>query len=278
MRKVAFITGASRGIGANIAVHLAKMGFDIAITARTVEEGEQRDHSPSVKQTNMTPLPGSLKKTATEIKKYGGDVLMLPADLLERASLAKAVEQVISEWGHIDLLINNGQYIGPGHMDCFLDTPLEMVENHITANLIAPLFLTKKILPQMVARGSGTIINISSAAGLFDPPAPPGEGGWGLGYGVSKAGMNRINGCLHSELVGSGVSCFNVHPGFVAVERMKQDEVSLGVNADHGAPADVVGATVAWIMQNQDLAKPLAGKTIEAQEHCRKYQLLTDWP
>ena len=108
MNKIAFITGASRGIGANIAVHLADLAYDVAITARTVEEGEVRDHSPSVKQSDTAPLPGSLKTTAAMVEARGAKALMLPADLLDQASLAEAVKQVLAQWGHIDVLVNNG--------------------------------------------------------------------------------------------------------------------------------------------------------------------------
>ena len=69
--RVAIVTGASRGIGKACAVHLAKAGFDVAITARTVHEGEAREHSPTVKRSDMSPLPGSLHGTAALISILG---------------------------------------------------------------------------------------------------------------------------------------------------------------------------------------------------------------
>lgn len=275
---IALITGASRGIGANIARHLARLGYDLALTARTVNEGEIRDHSPSANQQRMTALPGSLASTVAAVQAEGRRALALPADLRDREALKQVVLRTRHELGPIDVLINNGQFIGPGHMEPFLQAPFSGIEDHVQGNLLAPLWLSHLVLPDMLQRGGGVVINISSAAGEWDPPAPPGQGGWGLAYGVSKAGMNRIAGCLHAELNAQGIIALNVHPGFVAVERMRQDESVLGVNASVGAPPDVVGAAIAWLLERPDQLQHFAGKTVEAQDLCRQESLLPGWP
>ncbi len=276
-RPVALITGASRGIGANIALHLAHAGYDLALSARTVSDGEVRDHSPAASRQLLTALPGSLAATAEAARAAGAKVLVVAADLCDREALRAVVERTLAELGAVDVLVNNGQFIGPGHMEPFLDAPFNGIEGHIQGNLLAPLWLSHLVLPGMVARGGGVVINISSAAGEWDPPAPPGQGGWGLAYGVSKAGMNRIAGCLHAELKGQGVTALNVHPGFVAVERMRQDEAVLGVDASVGAPPDVVGACVAWLLADPERLARFAGKTVEAQDVCRNEGLLPGW-
>ena len=74
-------------------------------------------------------------------------------------------------------------------MDQVMDTPIELIDRHFEANVIAPIILTKLVLPQMVDRGAGVIINLASASGTMDPPSPAGQGGWGLGYGASKAAL-----------------------------------------------------------------------------------------
>ena len=86
-RKVALVTGASRGIGKAVAVHLAQAGFDVALGARTVHEGETREHSSTIKSSNTRPLPGSLDSTAALVEKAGGRALSVYLDLLDRTSL-----------------------------------------------------------------------------------------------------------------------------------------------------------------------------------------------
>ena len=158
-RKVAFVTGASRGIGKVVAVYLARAGYDIAITARTVVEGEPREHSSTLKASNMKPLPGSLNSTADLIRAEGRECMSLQADLLDFASLGAAAATVLERWGRVDVVFNNGRYIGPGHMDKFLETPIELLKKAMEANVWAPLALAKLFLPGMLERGNGAIIN-----------------------------------------------------------------------------------------------------------------------
>jgi NAD(P)-dependent dehydrogenase (short-subunit alcohol dehydrogenase family) len=156
-RKRAFVTGASRGIGKAIAVKLAQAGFDVAITARTVEEGEQREHSSTVKKSDTSPLPGSLSSTADLMRAAGAEVLVLPADLTERASLGSAATTVLERWGGVDLVVHNARFIGPGHMDKIIDVPLEVLEKHVMGNAFAPLLLNRIFLrrPGRRAKAAG---------------------------------------------------------------------------------------------------------------------------
>ncbi len=273
----AFVTGSSRGIGKAIAVHLARAGFDVALTARTVNEGEEREHSSTLSRSDTTALPGSLSATAELVEEAGVRALSIPADLTDRASVIAAADTVLTEWGAVDLLVNNGRYIGPGHMDRFEDTPLELLDLHLEANVMSPLALTKRLLPGMLDRGSGTVVNISSGAAYNDPPAPAGEGGWGLGYAISKGALQRIAGILALELGGKGIRAYNVQPGFIATERMFQDMGNFSFDATTGAPPDVVGAVVAWLVTDPAAAEP-NGRNIEAQDVCRELHLLAGWP
>ena len=278
----AFVTGASRGIGKAIAVQLARAGFDVALTARTVEEGESREHSSTVASSDTTPLPGSLSSTAELIRSEGARCLTVPADLTDRESVIAGAKRVLAEWGAVDVLVNNGRYVGPGHMDRFADTPLELLDLHLEANVMAPLALAKEVLPGMLDRGGGVIVNISSGAGLHDPTAPAGAGGWGLGYGMSKGALHRIAGIFDVELGDRGIRAYNVQPGFIATERMAQDMARFAFDASAGAPPDVVGVVVAWLVTNPDAAEARVagtdGRAVEAQDLCRELALLPGWP
>ncbi|MCU1344940.1 MAG: putative short chain dehydrogenase/reductase [Acidimicrobiia bacterium] len=262
-RKTAFVTGASRGIGKAIAISLAEGGFDVAITARTVEPGEQREHSSSVKVSDTTPLPGSLSETAAIIEKLGQKVIMAPADIIDRVSLGAAAQLVLDQWGHVDVLVNNARFIGAGHMDTILGAPVSAVENHMQGNFFAPLVFIKAFAPKMIERGHGRIINLTSASGYSDPLSPAGEGGWGISYGASKAAIHRVAGILAAELGPKGIYAFNLDPGYTSTERIAQDMSKYGF-ADDGEPAEVIGVAARWLA-SEDEAKEMNGQTIFGQ-------------
>ena len=274
-RPVAFITGASRGIGKACAVHLARAGFDVAVTARTLTEGEEREHSSTVKESNTKPLPGSLESTAALVEEAGTRALALPADLLDETSLCEAAKTVLGEWGRVDVLVQNGRYIGPGHMDRILETPIDLVEKHLRANVLAPVLLNQLFLPGMVERGSGAILHITSGAAYGNSPAPAGEGGWGLGYGISKGGFHRIAGFVAVEHAADGIFSCNIQPGMIQTERIQVDMGDFGFAG--GAPPDVMGAVVAWVATHPEERARWNGETIEAQYFCHEHGLLPGW-
>jgi NAD(P)-dependent dehydrogenase (short-subunit alcohol dehydrogenase family) len=162
-------------------------------------------------------------------------------------------------------------------MDQLLDTPVELLDRHLEANVMAPVILTRLVLPGMVERGNGVVVNLASSSGTMDPPAPAGEGGWGLGYGMSKGALHRIAGILAVELGSRGIVAFNLSPGFIATERIAQDMAGFGFDASRGAPPDVVGAVAAWLVTSPE-ARERNGDWIEAQEVCRDLGLLPGWP
>jgi NAD(P)-dependent dehydrogenase (short-subunit alcohol dehydrogenase family) len=270
---VALVTGASRGIGKAIAVHLARSGYDVAILARTMNEGEEREHSSTVARSDTSPLPGSLAMTAALIRGANQQALELSADLLDRASLGVAVATVLERWHRIDVLVNNARYIGPGHMDLFMDTPIDLLDRHLDANVMAPLVLSRLVIPYMRDARRGLIANVTSGVAWMEPKAPAGRGGWGLGYAISKGALHRVAGVLHAELFDDGISCVNVEPGYVATERIAQDMARFGYAASDGAPPDAIGAAVAWLATG-DRAREWSGKVFPAQDICAQEQLL----
>src|ERR1700735_3549854 len=101
-RRVALVTGASRGIGRSAAVALARRGFDVVITARTVREGDGRAHSSSVLvDSDPMPIAGSLESTATEIEAYGRRCLVVPMDLMDRSSVEHVAVRALEELGRV---------------------------------------------------------------------------------------------------------------------------------------------------------------------------------
>lgn len=275
-RKKAFVTGASRGIGKAIAIRLAQGGYDVAITARTLAEGESREHSSSIKRSDTTPLPGSLNSTAELMRAAGAEVLVLPADLIDRASLGAAATLTLERWGAVDLVVHNARFIGPGHMDALLDTPVDVLEKHVQGNALAPLVLTHYFLPPMLEKGSGTIIYITSTAGFEAPLGKPGQGGWGLSYSMSKAAGHSIARHLAVEYGDRGIRAFNLQPGAIGTERIKQDMAEFGFGADFGEPAEVIGEVVHWLATSPE-ADQYAGRCIEGQNFCHNHKLLPGW-
>jgi NAD(P)-dependent dehydrogenase (short-subunit alcohol dehydrogenase family) len=270
-QRVALVTGASRGIGKASAAALADAGFDVAITARTVHEGEGVDDSDTAGRT----VPGSLDTTAALVEEHGRRALSVPMDLSDRATLGAAVDRVLSEWGRIDVLVNNAVHTGPGSMLSFDDTTIDMIETKLSANVVAQLILIKAVLPHMVERGDGTIVNVTSAVAYQDPTAKPGEGGWGSAYAMSKGAFHRIAPNLSVEY--PMLRFFNVQPGYVVTERMEVNAKSLGLEGRYpGAPPSVPAAVIAWAASSPD-ADELNGTTLEAQQVAKHRKLHPDW-
>ncbi|MFT5484017.1 MAG: NAD(P)-dependent dehydrogenase (short-subunit alcohol dehydrogenase family) [Halieaceae bacterium] len=246
-RKVAFITGASRGIGAESAVALAAIGYNVAITARTLTAGESYDHGG-----HSSSLPGCLEATAAAVRRAGGQALCLQADILEEDSVVGAAETAIQELGGIDLLFNNAVYQGAGNLESLLDIKRKQLDAIFQGNIYTPLALVKTALPHMLKQGSGTIINMVSYTSFTNPPASAEQGGWGFAYPASKAAIARMVGSLRVEHQGCGLRCFNIEPGTVVTEVMKAAGITSEVLKRYKpCSAAAIAAVVAWLADNE---------------------------
>ena len=271
VRQDALVTGASRGIGKATALALAQAGLDVAITARTLHEGEGRDDSDA----GGGVVPGSLDTTAAGVEAAGARSLAVPMDLLDRASLEAAVARVLSEWGRIDVLVNNAVHTGPGSMLRFEDTTVDMLETKLAANAVSQVVLVKAVLPHLVERGSGTIVNVTSAVATTDPRAPAGEGGWGAAYAMSKGAFHRLAGILAVEY--PQLTIVNVEPGYVVTERMEANAAALGLEGVYpGAPPSVPASVITWVATAPE-AGEMSGETISAQRFARQHDLHPPW-
>jgi NAD(P)-dependent dehydrogenase (short-subunit alcohol dehydrogenase family) len=193
------VTGASRGIGAAVAERLAADGASVAITARTLDAGDK--------------LPGSLNETAARLRSSGGDVAVVTADLTDESSRATIVPSAVDALGGpIDVLVNNA---AAAIYQPLIDFPLKRRRLIFEVNLHAPIDLAQAVLPSMVARGSGWIVNVSSATAALWPGPPFSLGTLGATsgvYGASKAALNRLTNAMAAEVHGSGVRLNTVEP------------------------------------------------------------------
>jgi NAD(P)-dependent dehydrogenase (short-subunit alcohol dehydrogenase family) len=277
-RRIAFVTGASRGIGAAAARVLAERGFDVVLTARTLTKGETHDHANKAGLPDLRPLPGSLEETAAAVRERGREALPLRLDLLDPASLAAAVDETEKRWGPIDVLLNNGIVQTAGVMDLVRDLTAENVERIYRGNVLAPLWLVQRLLPGMLARGRGTIVNMVSESGFTDPPAPAGQGGWGFAYSSSKSAIARLVGVLAAEYRNSGLRFYNVEPGFIVTEMVKATGLLEQFGPQwHGAPPEVPASVIAWLV-TEPAALEWHGKTVSAQKLCKTLGLVPGWP
>ena len=278
--RVALVTGASRGIGKCAALALARRGFDLIITARTVREGEGRAQpSSSLVADQLVPIPGSLETTAAEIEALGRACQLLPMDLMDRASIHQVAEDALARGGRVDVLVNNAIYQGPGTMDRLLDLPIEMAERCLVGDYLHPLLLTQLLLPQMLERGSGRLVNMLSEAAFTTPPAPAGAGGWGVAYAAAKAAFHRVTDMAHVEFFEAGVWAFSIAPGLTLTETMRASGTDkVLIDAGHApAPPEVAGEVAAWLADDPDAGR-LAGQMVSSRSLCRELGLLPGWP
>jgi NAD(P)-dependent dehydrogenase (short-subunit alcohol dehydrogenase family) len=269
-RPVALVTGASRGLGKAIAIALGRVGYDVAITARTMVDGERR-----LEGDDSIVVPGGLDTTALAIEAQGASSLPLYMDVMDSATVTAAVAATHTAFGGIDVVVNNAIYQGPGAMVEFLDLDDDQIRKLFEGNLFAQLHLLREAVPAMVAAGGGTIINMISATAYATPRNRIGSGGWGMGYAMTKAAFARVAPLLEVELADRGIRAFSVDPGHVPTERQiaaghaKQYEGKF----EAGTPA-AIGAAVAWICTDP-AAEQYRGAVVHAQKLMKERGLAT---
>ena len=206
---VALLTGASRGIGPVLAEALAQRGTHLALAARNARE---------------------LEEVAARLRGHGVRVVALPADVSVAAERAELVRRAEAELGPIDVLVNNAGL----EQLCFFETlSAADIELYTAVNLTAPMQLTRLVLPGMLARGRGHIVNIASIAAF-------GASAFGETYGATKAGLVGFTRSLRASLktLRSAVSASAVCPGFVSQAGMYAD-----MQAAHGVKAPPILGT-----------------------------------
>ena len=202
---VAVVTGASRGLGAEIAVALAEDGFDVALVARSTHD-------------NPRKLGGTINDVAGRVAAAGSNALPIAADVRDESSICATIDEVYRHFGRCDVLVNNAGVLTPQPL---MKTPTKLWRLVMDVNLTAPFVFTRELFPRMVEAGSGRIINISSGAAAF-PDYPH------VSYCAAKRGLEALT-------EGLGRQC-GPH---VAVNALQIDAViwSQGLEALHGPEA-----------------------------------------
>lgn len=204
--RIALVTGAGRGIGRAIAVGLAAEGARVAVTARSLDE---------------------LEHLAQEVKAGGGDALVVPGDLSDRSAPARIVRTVTQTWGPIEILVNNAGVGSSQNPKPLVDFDDDFWDLTLMVNLTAPYLLTKLVLPSMMERRWGRIINISSIAGRIG-------GEHGAAYGASKHGLLGLTRSTAVEGAAHGITANAVCPGVTRSRlndrRLEYDSQRLGVS------------------------------------------------
>jgi len=204
---IVLITGASTGFGAEMARKFAKNGHKVIATGRRI------DH---------------LKTLAAEL---GSNVLPIALDVTNKSSIENALTGLSSDWREIDVLINNaGLALG---IESAQNASLEDWETMIATNCTGLVTMTRLLLPGMVARGKGTVINIGSTAGAHPYPG-------GNVYGATKAFVEQFTFNLRADLVGTGVRASNIAPGLAGGTEFS----NVRFKGDDAAAAKVYEGTV----------------------------------
>jgi len=261
--KVAIVTGASRGIGADIARVFAAEGGKVICTARTVKEGTH-------------PLEGSLEKTVADIHAAGGEATPVAANV----SLPEECEQLVQEtrriYGPPDVLVNNAAltYYIP-----VKDFPLNRWLRSWAVNFHAPFLLSKLVLEDMIPQRSGSIVNISSGAAVGPGRGPyPNDGigdRGGTCYGAEKAALERFTQGLAQEVYQYGISVTCVAPSqIVPTPGTVFHKLVSGMDDPRGEPPELMAKAV-LLLVTEPLDR-VTGRVTYSQEILKEYGWITE--
>ncbi|MDG2004363.1 MAG: SDR family NAD(P)-dependent oxidoreductase [Novosphingobium sp.] len=228
--KVVIITGASRGVGKQAALHFARRRAKIVIAARSVET---IDSAPDTLGETLkgVELTGTLGETMKEIEALGGEALAVRTDLANRNDLKNLVDKTVERFGGVDILVNNAaSTVGSVWDKKFLDLTFEEWSNDFDINLHAPFILMQLVTPIMAEHGEGRIINLTTGSGeVFRLPeeqiAEKEVVGRNLtvpSYFASKRALDRLGSVIAPHLRAMNVYVIGLNPGWVATELVQQ--------------------------------------------------------
>ncbi|HUK11683.1 MAG TPA: SDR family oxidoreductase [Thermoanaerobaculaceae bacterium] len=186
--RVAFITGASRGVGKCLALALARAGADVVVAAKSIEENPR--------------LPGTIHATAAEVEALGRRALAVQVDVRDERAVDAGVKAALDRFGRVDILVNNA---GALYWQPLAETPMSRFDRVMAVNVRGAFACCRAVLPAMVKQRWGHILMMSPPV---DPPAAAGK----IAYAASKFGMTLITHGLAGELAGENVACNALWP------------------------------------------------------------------
>jgi len=261
--KVVVVTGASRGIGAEIARLFAAEGGRVVCAARTLREG---DH----------PFAGALETTVAEIRAAGGEAHAVAANIAEPAECEKLIETARKLCGVVDVLVNNAAltYYIP-----VKDYALNKWIRSWQVNLHAPFYLSQLVLGDMIPRGSGAIVNISSGSaigpgrGPYNDAAAAARGG--TCYGAEKAALERFTQGLASEVYQHGVSVTSLAPSqVVPTPGTVHHKLVAALDDPRGEPP-LLMAQAALLLATEPVEK-VSGRVAYSQQILKEFGWITE--
>jgi citronellol/citronellal dehydrogenase len=248
--KVIIVTGGSRGLGKILALAFAKEGAKVVVAARSEVENDK--------------MPGTIYKTAAEIKAAGGIALPVRCDVTNEESINEMVKKTIGEYGWIDVLINNSGVAAANQTT--MDLTLKRWDIVLKVNLTGAFLCSKTVLPGMVERKNGSIINITSVASIRRTPEFT-----GVIYGVTKAGLDRFTLSLAAEVGKYNIAVNALRP-VEGIETEGLKAQSKGETSEHwDTPDKFIKAAV--FLANQSAAG-VTGMVANDEEYCLWHGLI----
>ena len=237
----ALVTGASRGIGRAVAVGLAAAGADVVLSGRDL---------------------AALEQTRQDVEATGRRAVVLPADVTDPQACVRLVEDAVAALGHLDVLVNNAG--GSSYMGAFTDLRFSGWEKTMRLNVDSIVHLSQAAGRHMVARGSGSVINVASTAGLKATPLL-------AAYGASKAAVISLTRTCASEWGASGVRVNALCPGWTRTDL----NADLWGGAD-GGHAFVAGQALQRWADVQEMVGPVVFLASDASSYMTGQVLVVD--
>lgn len=251
--KVAVVTGASRGIGEALAIRYAMEGAKVVVSARTQNEGDHK-------------FAGSIQSVVARINEHGGEALGVRADLAIADHRQHLIDEALSRFGRVDILVNNAAVTYFAPISTFKDKHFQLMQE---VQVLAPLHLSQLAMPSMLEQGEGWILNISSHAAIH--PAKDSGGRGGTVYGMCKAALERFSTGLAAEMYGQNIAVNAISPGLVATPGVVHHK--LITPESEGRVVPVENMAEACLRLSHGKPQDITGKVTYAVDVIQDYEL-----